>query len=333
MKCFDPVLCYTTPKGKKLYRHFSHANEDIKKLHQKRFNCGKCLICRKKKSYELAARCVLHASLYKDNCFITLTYDEKKEGYHNELQYEDIQKFKKRLRSYCHRKFNKKIQVFNVHEYGTNGKKHWHLIVFNHNFSDKQPYFKTKSGTLYISNQLQKLWTYGHHTIGDVSLASAMYQAQYMEKDIKNNYCTSKKKSKSNHSGLGKDFFFKNYKQILELGYVPFDGKKLPIPRYFEKLAKKHYCHFYDKGEFFDSPITGRKRQFRPFTKEEQPDITLANLYSFYKATKEEKIKELEEQWQDIVEKHLTTNQIPDFIKSAENIKHDFLNKNQKSKF
>lgn len=40
-------------------------------------------------------RCVLHASLYKENCFITLTYDESKDGYHNNKEYADIQKFKK----------------------------------------------------------------------------------------------------------------------------------------------------------------------------------------------------------------------------------------------
>lgn len=99
MKCADPVLCYTDSKGNKKYRHFSLASHIHKLSHQQVFNCGKCLFCRKKKSYELASRCVLHASLYTDNCFLTLTYDEKQKGYHNVLDYTDIQKFKKRLES------------------------------------------------------------------------------------------------------------------------------------------------------------------------------------------------------------------------------------------
>lgn len=331
MKCADPVLCYTNEKGKRIFRHFSQASHIFKFYqHQQVFSCGKCIFCRKKKAYELASRCVLHASLYKQNCFLTLTYDEKKENYHNELQYEDIQKFKKRLRSYCSRTFNKKIQVFNVHEYGKNGKKHWHLIIFNHDFDDKSKYVDTAAGPLYISEKLKKLWPYGHHTIGDVSLGTAMYQAQYMEKDFKNYNVTSKKKSKSNHSGLGKDFFLSHYKQILDLGYVPINGKKLPIPRYFQKLAHKHYSHFYEKENFFDT--SQRKALYRPF-KQGEENLELANLYIQYKSMKDEKIKELEMEWNTFLSEIKETKLVPEFVLSNENTLYDLRNKNNKEIF
>ena len=195
MKCADPILCYTDEKGKRHFRHFSHASHIYKKYqHQQVFNCGQCLFCRRKKAYELACRCVLHASLYKKNCFLTLTYDEKQDGYHNKFNYSDIQKFKKKLRQYCKRQFDKKIEIFDVHEYGKNGKKHWHLIIFNHDFEDKEIYTQKNNILLFTSKKLAQLWPYGFHTIGDVSEASAMYQSQYMDKDFKHGNVTTEKK-------------------------------------------------------------------------------------------------------------------------------------------
>ena len=137
MKCMNPILVYRTSNGAQ-YRHFNLANRLFKLKHNQVFNCGTCHICRKRRATELAIRCVLHASLYQQNCFLTLTYDEKKKDYHNDFQYKDIQDFKKRLRRHCDYHYKKKIQIFNVHEYGKNTKKHWHLVVFNHQFPDRK---------------------------------------------------------------------------------------------------------------------------------------------------------------------------------------------------
>lgn len=332
MKCADPVLCYTSPNGKRIFRHFSLATDTfIKHMHQIVFNCGKCLICRKKKAYELAARCVLHASMYKQNCFLTLTYDEKKEGYHNNFNYEDVQKFKKSLREYCSRTHDKKIEIFNVHEYGKNGKKHWHLIVFNHDFDDKKIHTYKGGLPLYTSERLSKLWKHGNCAIGDVSEASAMYQAMYMEKDFQHNNVGTSKKAHSRHSGIGRPYFLKHYDQILKLGYVPFNGRKMPLPRYFEKLAHKHYSHFYEKHNFFETK--DRKRLYAPFKLGEE-NKNIADLFFNYKLNKQEKIEQLEKEWNETIEKFYSSDQkIPDFVKSNENRLYDLRNKNNEEKF
>lgn len=331
MACIDPKLCYTNEKGKRLFRHFTLANPEFIKLHQQRFDCGTCLHCRKKKSYELACRCVLHASLYKDNCFLTLTYDEKKEGYHNELNYSDIQKFKKRLRVYVHRTKNQRIEIFNVHEYGKKGKKHWHLVVFNFDFDDKETIPGGNAETPFkTSKTLQKLWPYGHVSVGTVTTASAMYQSQYIEKDFKNGNRTNKKKSKSNHSGIAKAYFLKHYKQILELGYVPINGKKLPIPRYFQKLAHKHWCHYYAPAAFKDTHQ--RKKLYNAF-KNNEANKDIADTYILFKNIKEEKLLELRKEWDDVISHYLTTLETPDFILSGQNTLHDLHNKQTREKF
>lgn len=332
MKCADPVLCYTNPlTGKRIFRNFSLANHTFKyHMHQTVFDCGKCLFCRKKKAYELACRCVLHASLYLENCFLTLTYDEKKEGYHNNFEYQDVQKFKKKLRRYCDYHFKKKIEIFNVHEYGKNGKKHWHLIVFNHQFHDRQIHTYSNGNGLFTSPTLSSLWPYGFSTIGDVSEASAMYQAQYQQKDFKNGNITNEKKSHSRHSGLGRPYFNIHYRQLLTLGWVPINGRKLPLPRYFEKLAHKHWSHFYEPSNFFDTK--DRKRLYTPF-KLGQENKEIADLFIKYKTVKEQKIVELEKEWEVILAQTYETKSVPDFIKSCENALYDLKNKNNQEKF
>lgn len=300
------------------------------KLAQQVFDCGKCLFCRKKKAYELAARCVLHSSIYRRNCFLTLTYDENLPGYHNKFNYTDVQKFKKRLRSFCKRKYNKRIEVFNVHEYGKNGKKHWHLIVFNHDFEDKELFTKKNQIPLYTSRQLQELWPYGFSTVGDVSEASAMYQAQYMEKDFKNNNVGSSKGSHSKHSGIGKPYFLKYYRDILLNGFVPFNGKKMPIPRYFLRLAHKHYCHFNEKSAFFKT--IKRDALYRPF-KEGEENIEIADLYIFHMQRREKLLEQMEDEWTEVISQFLTEGTDPGFMKSAQNALHDLKNKQQQERF
>ena len=39
--------------------------------------CGQCLNCKLNKAKEWAVRCVLEASLYDENFFVTLTYDDE----------------------------------------------------------------------------------------------------------------------------------------------------------------------------------------------------------------------------------------------------------------
>lgn len=333
MKCIDPVLCYTHANGKKMYRHFSQIHKFLLHTDHLVFNCGKCIVCRKKKAFELAVRCVLHASLYPKNCFLTLTYDEKKPTYHNTFDYTDIQKFKKRLRQHVWRTFKQRIEIFNVHEYGKNGKKHWHLIVFNYSPDQeadrgKQPDCRIHSRSngigLYVSQTLSDLWPHGYNTVGDVSEASAMYQAQYMEKDLKNGNLMSHKKSHSKHSGLGRPYFMQNYKQILMLGYIPLGGRKIPVPRYFQKLAHKHFCHYYDQSKFFQT--SERKAIYRPFKKEE-PDKQIADLYADFKHQKDIHVLEMEKDWNDVLTRYLTDYADTDFQKSGANLLYDLANK------
>ena len=87
--------------------------------------CGKCLACRKSKAREWAVRCVLEATEYEDNCFITLTYDE---NFYNPSKVglrEDLTNFFKRVRK------DYEFRYFACCERGTEkGRYHFHALLF-----------------------------------------------------------------------------------------------------------------------------------------------------------------------------------------------------------
>ena len=62
--------------------------------------CGKCLACKLSKAREWAVRCVLEASMYEENCFVTLTYDDEHLPTDHLVSRKAIQDFIKRLRKY-----------------------------------------------------------------------------------------------------------------------------------------------------------------------------------------------------------------------------------------
>lgn len=143
--------------------------------------CGQCIGCRLERSRQWAIRCVHEASLYEDNCFITLTYNDESlpDGY--SLKLEDFQLFMKRLR----KRFGPGIRFFHCGEYGEKfGRPHYHACLFNFDFKDKELWNTRESIPLYTSKALEELWPHGFSTIGEVSFDSAAYVARYITKKI-----------------------------------------------------------------------------------------------------------------------------------------------------
>lgn len=202
--------------------------------------------------------------------------------------------------------------------------------MFNYDFEDKKLHTVKNGNRLYKSLHLKRLWPHGFSTIGDVTEASALYQAQYMQKDFKNGNANNDRKALSRHSGIGKEYFLRHYLQILRLGYIPFGNEKRPIPRYFLKLAHKHWAHYYDPSFFFDT--TKAKKRYRPFDKEE-PNKKLADLYEEFSKEKELNFVELSEKWGDDIKEYLFNNKKTHFFMSGENFIYDLKNKQTSGDF
>lgn len=179
-------------------------------------SCGGCGFCRLKYAGEWSVRSMHEASLYTENCFITLTYDDKRlpPGYdlREGLIYSHFNiDFMKALRDRCggrdavthhnfgkinsktglpYPEFHRPIRFYVSGEYGENfGRPHWHALLFNFDFSDKyfwrwRRYPNGMRYAVYRSPTLEELWPYGNSEIGSVTLQSAGYCARYILKKI-----------------------------------------------------------------------------------------------------------------------------------------------------
>ena len=185
--------------------------------------CGKCLGCKLSKAREWSVRCVLEASLYDENCFITLTYDDAHLPKDQKLHRKDLQDFFKRLR----KKYD--IRYFGCGEYGgTTKRPHYHAIIFG--------YFP-KDWKLGSSRELSELWPFGFNYVGEVNFESCNYVARYTTKkvfkDVEGEFICM-----STHPGIGAGWLQEHF-NIFEHDaiYGRFgSGKVSNIPRYFEKL-------------------------------------------------------------------------------------------------
>ncbi len=216
------------------------------------------------------------SSLYEKNSFLTLTYDDENLPLGGNLHYPDFQRFMKRLRRSLP---SKKIRFYMCGEYGEKtNRPHFHSLLFNHDFNDKEPYGKTGSGFInYTSSQLSKLWSHGHAGIGEVTFESAAYVARYCLKKITGEDAEAHYRREyiedvdgsaygektiplygfvqlnpefthmSLKPGIGADFQKKWVDDIYPHDYVVINGHKTKPPRYYDTLYKKQ-----DPGEFFE---------------------------------------------------------------------------------
>jgi len=214
------------------------------------FPCGQCIGCRLERSRQWAIRCVHEASLYSNNCFITLTYNNDHLPALNSLDLSAFQKFMKRLR----KRFGEGIRFFHCGEYGERFQRpHYHACLFNFDFADKQLWSVRNGVRLYTSEALSELWPFGFSTIGDVNFESAAYVARYVTKKITGGKAAShyqvvcertgeilgRRKPEyitmSRRPGIGRDWLSKYSSDIYPDDFVVLNGKKMKPPKFYDR--------------------------------------------------------------------------------------------------
>lgn len=165
---------------------------------QERINlpCRKCAGCIVNKANDWATRATIEASAWKNNCFLTLTYNEKNLPHLRNLCKEDMQKFWKRLRkqitgaeSWTYKgKIENPIRFFYAGEYGPKTfRPHYHAAVFNWFPPDAELYgYSLNNNEYYTSKMLNKIWGKGYVIIGKLTYESACYIARYTFKKLSN---------------------------------------------------------------------------------------------------------------------------------------------------
>lgn len=168
----------------------------IDKYEEIEINCGHCEDCLIQKSNDWATRCWAEAQLYKNNCFITLTYDNEHLPENRTLDKKDLRRFwdllRKKEQGYEGREWKGKteypIRYFSCGEYGPKtGRPHYHAGVFNWIPKDLKPYKQNQCGDmLYTSKSLKNIWGRGFVIIGLMTYESACYIARYTTKKLRN---------------------------------------------------------------------------------------------------------------------------------------------------
>lgn len=186
------------------------------------------------------------AQMHEANCFITLTYDDKHVS--TSLDYKDFQTFMKRLR-----KAHGKVRFFMSGEYGSEfNRPHFHACLFGLDFAEDRVFLKETSagGRIFRSPRLEALWPHGFSSIGDVTYESAAYIARYVIKkvsgdpkekhyesfDIYTGEITTRTPEFGHMSlkpGIGLAWLRKYWRDILGVGSLVVDGRRVKVPRYY----------------------------------------------------------------------------------------------------
>lgn len=156
--------------------------------------CGHCIECKQQRASDWSVRVFYESKKYIHNCFLTLTFDDRKIDPGREqnrvLYKKDIQLFIKRLRQYLVRHVDKnlKIKYFLAGEYGSRTHRpHYHICLLGYGFENCHLYKvnKSKSGyDMFTCPELESLWKYGFCYIQKLTAETCSYAAGYCLKKL-----------------------------------------------------------------------------------------------------------------------------------------------------
>jgi len=222
--------------------------------------CGQCRGCRLERSRQWALRCVHEASLFEENCFVTLTYSDKHLPSNGSLNVKHWQGFMKRLRS---RHVGRRIRYFHAGEYGSKYRRpHYHACLFNFDFADKK-LFRTDHGVrLFTSDHLDDVWGLGYCSVGTLTFESAAYCARYIMKkrlgdsvandmhylgcdeitgelvELEPEYATMSRGGTGGLGGIASEWYKKFPGDVFPGDDVVLRGRKMRPPRFYDCLYK-----------------------------------------------------------------------------------------------
>lgn len=240
MACLFPVGCYDTDKKLTLRP------------------CGMCKKCRLEKAKEWSVRIMHEAKMHKENCFLSLTFNNQNIPADGSIRKKDVVRFMKRLRKQL---APKKVRFYACGEYGDKSfRPHYHVLIFGHDFKDKEVFKTITNGSqqyfIYTSEELSKIWDYGFSTTANLTMETALYTARYVQKKITGNsdYAREIKEKRygdklpefalmSRMPGIGSTWFDQYGNDVYPKDFVTINGCKFKPPRYYDSLYARKNPH------------------------------------------------------------------------------------------
>lgn len=218
--------------------------------------CRKCMGCRIDYGKQWTVRIMHEAQMAGESVFLTLTYNDEKLPSDGSIRKLTLQNFHKTLRNnlspvtYRH---------YSIGEYGDEkGRPHYHSVIFGYEFPDKMrhKYNSDHEDWIYTSETLSKAWGKGFATVQPLQTGRATYIASYITKKLDGPQAVKYKGKQpefaliSNQPGLGFSWFEKYHSDVFPSDFVILDGKRFPVPPYYDKLNA--FVSQYDHEETLD---------------------------------------------------------------------------------
>lgn len=274
MPCADPINAFRPATGGPL--KFKEPR-DGRAYNPIQVPCGTCILCREDQARQWATRLTHEAQFWDESSFVTLSYAPENEPPHGGLQYEDLQKFWKRLR-----KNYGSMRYYAVGEYGDKtNRPHYHAAIFGHAFTENRRIVRQKPTALWTNPILEKAWGLGHVSVGALNYQTASYTASYMMKKL-----VSKQKYVWTDEETG---------ELIEL--------EQPKAMMSRNIAKSWFMKYGHAVYHHDHVIIGGRPQKPPkaydeWMKKSDPDFIVATNGDTWKAPKinEQKMEKIKEE-------------------------------------
>lgn len=273
--------------------------------------CGHCLGCKVDYQAQWTTRAMLEASLYKENYFVTLTYNDEnlpvkpllnpETGEYQEvgcLVKEHFSAFFKRLRSRLEDKGFDSPRFLACGEYGDLGKRpHFHFLGFNFHVPDLTYYYsRTRAGDVhfewratstpyYLSEMVANAWGKGFILITPLTLENCAYVCSYVNKQVTPSELRSYKDDEELKSKFKRQFYSYSHTidNAIKLGEIP--SPFLHMSRRRGLGYEKHKDIWYDYWAYNKLPLLNGKalpkrtlRYFDNIYKQRDLEFMLDNL-------------------------------------------------------
>lgn len=273
MPCYHPIIAYDvtdySSNPDKVSLTFSkprtaELEEEMERQGRRvQLPCRHCVGCRLDHAKEWANRILLEQNYHGSSYFVTLTYDDEHlpHGYgtdpstgeiisvHATLVKADLQKFFKRLRKVT----KQQVSYYCAGEYGSRTyRPHYHCIIFGLELNDlKQIKRNFNNDSYFVSPTIEKLWPFGIHVIGRVTMESAAYVARYTIKKATHGFTKEyyeiagiepEFQTMSRKVAIGRRFYDDNINKFNHSTFsvsTPTGGVKMMMPEYFRKKYKE----------------------------------------------------------------------------------------------
>jgi len=273
MTCYSPMKAYRPLSNLDGGRLVFNPAKALNPNHPINLPCNQCIGCRISRSQEWATRLMHESQMHERNAFITLTFSDDHLPENYSIDKRDTQLFMKRLRKSLE---PKTVRFFACGEYGDQTlRPHYHLLVFGHQFSDLKLHSANRGSPLYTSEQLSKLWPFGHSTTGHITYASAAYVARYAMKKINgdrgaDHYTRIHPQHLTPHfvqrefihmstvPGIGQTWFDKFHKDAFPSDFLVVNGRQTRVPAFYDRLLKRMEATPRPESKYFqalDTPL------------------------------------------------------------------------------